>query len=161
MQNLNVQKSDEKNLSFVLTKLIESTGLELAEFCRKININYATMYQLVHGGNTNPRMNTLLAILKYFNIRLEQLTGDEPLHENVITSNIKIKKNDKSALWKSDLYLDCVKVTSKTLKKFEGELTLNHFLDVANEAYLYSLAKKLSKADANFIDWFYQHHFSE
>ncbi|WP_440994655.1 helix-turn-helix domain-containing protein [Cysteiniphilum litorale] len=161
MENLKILEPNNKNLPFVLTKLIASTGLDLPSFCKKIDIKYTTIYQIINGGNTNPRMSTLLAILRFFNIRLEQLIGEEPLHENIVTSNIKIEKNDKNAVWQSDLYLDCIKKTSKVLKKFEGELTINHFLDVANEAYHYAISKKLDEADSNFIEWFYHHHLSQ
>ena len=160
--NTSKQISEEQmtSLSCVLTKLIESKGLELAEFCRKINVGYATMYQLVHGINLNPRIGTLLPVLKYFNISLEQLIGEEPLDQRKKTDSIEIKKNQHSAIWNNNLYNSCVSAVAKIADKKDRDIDFDEFASIVKEVYLYSNAKKLSKADPHFVKWFCQHHLA-
>jgi len=140
----------------VLKQLMEEHKISLSDFSRKIGIGYPTLYQILESKNVHPRVSTLIPILKYFNITLEQLIGEEPLHETHAAKHKKKQEKEKT-LWSHDLYLDCTKVVSKLLKKREGNMELPDFIKVVREIYAYSISNKLSLADERFAKWYCEH----
>ena len=156
----NAVKKKENSIAFVLGKLIESTGLELPAFCREINISYSSIYQLVHGINLTPNFATLLPIVKYFDITLEQLIGEEPLHINHKKRKTQATEDDegKDTVWKSALYQQCVDSVSKMISKKDEKIGINRFSMVVKEVYMYSLKKNLKNPDKNFVEWYCKHH---
>ncbi|WP_440616779.1 helix-turn-helix domain-containing protein [Cysteiniphilum sp. 6C5] len=159
----NLQKKFEPvnkyELPFILKKLIDSTGMELADFCRKIEIGYATIYQILSGKNQSPRVETILPIAKYFNVSIEQLIGEEPLDNPVRKKGTSISSDTKNTVWQNQLFHDCAKVVSCILEKHTKEIGIDQFLATIKEVYMYSVSQKLKKADKKFATWYCKHYF--
>ena len=152
-------KKNEASVAFVLKKLIESTGLELPAFCREVSISYSSVYQLVNGINLTPNFSTLLPLVKYFDITLEQLIGEESLHINHKKRKMQAADDDsKDTIWKSSLYRNCVDAVSAMISNKDEKIGLNRFLGVVKEVYIYSLKKNLKNPDENFVEWYCKHH---
>jgi SOS-response transcriptional repressor LexA len=65
-----------KNNLLLLTRM---HGLTEAELCRQTNIPQATINRLLSGATDDPRISTLKAIAKFFNISIDQLLGNVPI----------------------------------------------------------------------------------
>lgn len=67
-------------LSEVLTHLLKVSGnLSGTELARRVELPSATVNRLITGSVQDPRISTLKAIAKYFNISFDQLLGYSPL----------------------------------------------------------------------------------
>ncbi len=67
-------------LSSVLTHLLKVSGnLSGTELARRVELPSATVNRLITGSVQDPRISTLKAIAKYFNISFDQLLGYSPL----------------------------------------------------------------------------------
>jgi transcriptional regulator with XRE-family HTH domain len=154
-----IEITSKYELPFVLKKLIDSTGMELADFCRKIEIGYATIYQILVGKNQSPRIDTLLPIAKYFNISIEQLIGEEPLETPTLKKSISVGNDTKNTVWQHVLFIDCVKIASNILEKHPKEIGVDQFLATIKEVYMYSVSQKIKTADKKFATWYCKHYF--
>lgn len=153
-----IDNSGNNQLGSILTKLIDSTGMELADFCRKINVGYSTVYSMMNGVNNSPRVFTLLPIAQFFDISLEQLIGVEELNKERKTKSVQIETNKKNTVWDSKLFNQSAGLASKVLTKRDGKIGIDQYLEIVKEVYMYTVTKKLSKPDANFTEWFCKHH---
>lgn len=67
-------------LSQVLSHLLKVSGnLSGTELARRVDLPSATVNRLITGSVQDPRISTLTAIAKYFNISFDQLLGYAPL----------------------------------------------------------------------------------
>lgn len=66
-------------LSDNLKKLMWQGRLNETELARQVCISQPVIHRLAKGETTNPNVDTLRPIAKFFDISLEQLIGDEPL----------------------------------------------------------------------------------
>jgi SOS-response transcriptional repressor LexA/DNA-binding Xre family transcriptional regulator len=67
-------------LSQVLTHLLKVSGnLSGTELARRVDLPSATVNRLITGSVQDPRISTLNAIAKYFNLSFDQLLGYAPL----------------------------------------------------------------------------------
>jgi len=153
-----IDSNENNQLGAILSKLIDSTGMELSDFCRKVNIGYSTVYSMMNGVNVSPRVLTLLPIAKFFDISLEQLMGVEELNKERKTKSIKIEPNKKNTVWESKLFTQCTSLVNKVLAKRDGKIGVDQYLEIVKEVYIYTVTKKLTKPDANFVEWFSKHH---
>jgi len=69
-----------RNLSF----LIKRDGISESDLARALNIPYNTIRRINSGFTTDPRMSTLKAIANYFDVSLDELTGEKasPVHSS-------------------------------------------------------------------------------
>jgi len=153
-----IDSNETNQLGAILSKLIDSTGMELSDFCRKVNTGYSTVYSMMNGVNVSPRVLTLLPIAKFFDISLEQLMGIEELNKARKTKSIKIEPNKKNTVWESKLFNQCASLVNKLLAKRDGKIGVDQYLEIIKEVYIYTVTKKLTKPDANFVEWFAKHH---
>lgn len=64
-------------ISAVLRVLMN--GMSESELSRKTKIPKTTINRLLSGQTPDPRISTVAALAKYFNISIEQLIGEKPL----------------------------------------------------------------------------------
>lgn len=67
------------NLKKNLNLLLKEADMSGAELARKTGIAQPVLHKIIAGDTTNPNVNTLRPIAKFFAISLSQLLGDEPL----------------------------------------------------------------------------------
>ena len=89
MQDATNTKSVEVNpealsIGKVVRQLMNNAQLSEADLCRGVNVPQTTINRLLSGQTNDPRISTLTAIAKFFDIAIEQLLGLEPL--NTISS---------------------------------------------------------------------------
>lgn len=63
----------------ILSTLLEESDINEAALSRKIGIPRATVNRLVSGRTPDPRISTLEAIARHFDISVDQLLGKQPL----------------------------------------------------------------------------------
>ena len=80
-KNINKLKDESSNLKDVLTKLMDQKKINVPDLALAINLPHPTIYRLVNGIVTDPKISTLLLIASYFSISIEQLLGLEPIEE--------------------------------------------------------------------------------
>ena len=68
-----------EKLSENLKALIKLHKISVLELARRAYLNQPVIHRLTTGETSNPRVNTLRPLAKYFDITLGQLVGDEPL----------------------------------------------------------------------------------
>lgn len=82
----------ENHLTHNLNFLMQSLEININELSKKTGIRQTTMYKLKDGVISNPTIETLYPIAKYFNISIEELVGTKlynmSLKEHVISYNL-------------------------------------------------------------------------
>lgn len=77
-------------ISEVLSILLEKTQITEAHLARMVGMPRATINKIHSGKILDPKSSTLNLIAKYFNISLDQLTGNAPLLGNNVKNFIHI-----------------------------------------------------------------------
>jgi SOS-response transcriptional repressor LexA len=80
------------NLSEIIKKLLRNADISEAELARRTSMPTATLNKLKTGVIDDPRLSTLQTIATYFNITIDQLTGNQPLPNEIDGNNSKIIK---------------------------------------------------------------------
>lgn len=106
----------QKEVCNNLRNLLDSHSMNALDLARKLNLSYSVIHKLINL-NSNPTIETLSKIAKYFNISIAQLIGDLPLTENNQFINVRpvpiIKWQDIVEHTKS--HQDTTKHRSKTM----------------------------------------------
>lgn len=71
-----------KNLQTTLTMLLKKQSLTVTELARQTGLPQPVVYRIVKGEVTNPKVCNLLTIAKFFNLTLDQLMGEAPIHSD-------------------------------------------------------------------------------
>lgn len=74
----------------IVRKLMEHANMSEADLSRRVNLPQTTINRLLTGQTTDPRVSTLVAIVQFFEISLEQVLGREVL---VLNSNCRHGKS--------------------------------------------------------------------
>ncbi len=129
---------EQSRLASNLVKVMKSRGITTAKLSLEINIPEITINKIRNGQNKNPTISTLLPIVEYFNMTLDEL-----FCENVckIESSMQILNMDGSYadetlnLDQYFGYIDCViKMTCENYFDYKkGSLLLIRKQDVVNE----------------------------
>ncbi len=69
-------------LSKNLLRLMKQRTVRMADLARETGISPPVIYRLSNGITTNPNVDTLRPLAKFFGITIGQLVGDDPLPEN-------------------------------------------------------------------------------
>lgn len=67
------------NVEIILNKLIEQNAISISTLARQTGIGQSVIHRLATGETSNPKLDTLKPIAKYFTVSLDQLIGNEPL----------------------------------------------------------------------------------
>lgn len=73
----------------VIRRLMDELQMTEAELCRGVNLPQTTINRLLSCQTNDPRMSTLAAIAKFFDVTIEQLMGVEPL---VLNAGVRMLK---------------------------------------------------------------------
>ncbi len=135
----------EKNrLNEVLPELIKRIKSSSSEkhLAKMLNVPYTTLRALVGEVNTNPKIDTLIPIARYFGVSIDQLVGISPLEDT--NSDLK---------WNYELYKSSLEVVYKACTEYNYVVKAQDALMLTKEVYKYHLDKKATKADQDFANW--------
>ncbi len=59
-----------------LQRLLKENNATVTDMSRDLNIKQPLMYNLVHGKNDNPTINTLKPVADYFKVSIDYLISD-------------------------------------------------------------------------------------
>lgn len=68
-----------KKLSDILSVLLDKEGISVNELSRQVGVPQPVIHRILKNKTTNPSINTLSPIAKYFSVSINQLIGDAPL----------------------------------------------------------------------------------
>ena len=71
------------NLPKQLRKLMRKYNLSESSLSRQVSIPQPVISRLLSGSTANPRISTLLALAKNFNVSIEALIGEQNLPDDV------------------------------------------------------------------------------
>lgn len=74
--------STKTDISFILSNLIQSSGLSISEVARRTNIPQPTVHRIVNGKHQRPHKKTLQALASFFGVTQEILQGIENHSQN-------------------------------------------------------------------------------
>lgn len=77
--NDNGKKFEKSTLKSILNRLMLENHLSVSELSKIVNLPASTISRMKCEENINPTLSSLVPIANYFDIKLEQLIGDEPL----------------------------------------------------------------------------------
>jgi len=60
----------------IIKKLLDINKLTLSELSRKIGIPQPTLHRVISGNTPDPKLSIALALSKYLNVSVEQLSGE-------------------------------------------------------------------------------------
>jgi SOS-response transcriptional repressor LexA len=83
-------------ISNILKALMFKRDVNTSKLARKLNLPQQTLQRIVSGTSTNPHSKTLKPIADFFNISLEQLKGEHPLPESIVSSDLPILVQQKT-----------------------------------------------------------------
>lgn len=63
-----------------LKRLVEETAISLPELSKFTQLPNSTIYSIISGTSSDPRLSTLLSLATFFNVTLSQLIGETPLN---------------------------------------------------------------------------------
>jgi SOS-response transcriptional repressor LexA len=66
-------------LGNILKRLLFDNNMKAVDLAREVNIPAPTIHRLLTGKSTRPYKSSLLPIADYFSVKVEQLTGEEPI----------------------------------------------------------------------------------
>jgi transcriptional regulator with XRE-family HTH domain len=140
----NDMQHERNRLHEVLPELIKKNKSTSSEkhLAKMLNIPYTTLRALVGEDNTNPKVDTLIPIARYFGVSIDQLIGITPTED----TNSELQ-------WNIELYKSCLEVVYIACKHFKLEVKADDALMLTKEVYKYHLDKKVSKADQDFANW--------
>ena len=71
------------NLSQILKKLLFERNMRPADLARGVAMPIPTIHRIVTGKSTRPYPESMQAIAKYLGVTVNQLTGDEPIQQDI------------------------------------------------------------------------------
>jgi transcriptional regulator with XRE-family HTH domain len=71
-----------------LKRLLDIYSMNTLDLSNKLELSYTPIYNLVNG-NSNPTLDTLLKIARYFHLSLSQLIGDIPINTSGNTNYLR------------------------------------------------------------------------
>lgn len=89
------QNTIMEKLSGILRQLIAEKQITISQLARSTGILQPVLHRMTTGNTNNPRIDTLLPLANYFNIRVEQLIGDIPLSQKNVFRYFPLRKWDK------------------------------------------------------------------
>lgn len=142
-----------KNLKTLMTRMTLSEH----ELSRKTGIKQPIIHRLLSGENTNPKLDTVKPIARYFSISISQLIGEEALfNDNIdthwITTHCKLSnKAFTLQIHDNDLYpaipKNAIVIVEPVLSPITGnfvliknknKLVVKHYIKKENNIFLFS-----------------------
>jgi len=71
-----------KDFAHILQQLMEEQAISASELGRRTGIGQPVIFRIASGETGDPKVGTMSALSKYFDISISQLIGDEPLPKN-------------------------------------------------------------------------------
>ena len=112
-----------------------------SELARRVGISQPVIHRIAKGLTTNPNVDTLRPIVKYFSITLDQLLGDEPLPIESLRSGHYPRRKHWHSLplltWHQAIFWDQLAADFKPLQRVntECEVSDNGFALQVTEDY--------------------------
>jgi SOS-response transcriptional repressor LexA len=91
------------NLKDNLTTLMEEAHINVSELARKVGIGQPVLHRIMAGETTNPNVNTLSPIAKFFSISISELIGDSPISSLRLPGEVKPKISEIPILKLNDV----------------------------------------------------------
>lgn len=83
-------------LSQILKKILFDRNMRPADLAREIDMPIPTIHRIVTGKSTRPYPGSLQAIAKYLGVTINQLTGEEPLFQDI--DKLPVSKDARAIL---------------------------------------------------------------
>lgn len=88
----NAALEESNSLAKNLSNLLIENSITITELARQINAKQPVLYRIAHGMTKNPSILTLLPIVRYFGITLNQLLGEpEAIPNRELNANLKAR----------------------------------------------------------------------
>jgi transcriptional regulator with XRE-family HTH domain len=82
-------------LSQILKRLLFERNLRPSDLARDLNMPPPTIHRIVTGESTRPYKSSLSPIAEYFNVKVEQLIGEEPLFPSMDGNSISLSQRTR------------------------------------------------------------------
>ena len=124
---------------------IESANLTTASLERKAKLPMGTVQKILAGNTKNPSIETVWAIARVFQCRIDYLINENETQDgDIFGEKIPFIPN---------LYSDCAAFVSQYFTSNNVQISLGEAFSVIKEIYTYSLDRPDASIDKRFASW--------
>lgn len=127
---------------------MEHRGLTVHALEREAGLKISAVRNILQGSSKKPSATLLKSLSNVFGCTIEDLIDPNK------TSIVKVTlPSTGGRTWSEPLYINVVKLVSKSLADKKLDLKFEQVIPLITEAYKYSIAKSSDKADQDFVNW--------